>query len=92
MTDAIAKKVDFYKVNKYPRGDIRRSEPKKYVMVHKGFKTNFENVWFGQKGILNHLEHPEKMRKDYAYDTPRSEQDIEDEQNKLEAIYICGHR
>jgi len=95
ITDAITKKVDF----KYPPGDSRRSDkPKKYVKVHAGFKANFDAVWFGQKGILEHLLHPEMIRKDYAYDKPSTEQvdssgmPIENEQEELEAIYFCGHR
>jgi hypothetical protein len=42
--------------------------------VHTGFKVNFENLWFGQKGILEHLKHPEKIHKDYDYNKKLNDQ------------------
>jgi Lipase (class 3) len=81
LTDAVAKQCDFHE--NQPQGTR--------IRVHKGFKDNFDSVWFGQKGILAHLLAPEKMREDYDYSKDRANQLIPSEQAMLEAVYICGH-
>jgi hypothetical protein len=62
------------------------SKHSKYIQVHSGFKANFEKVWFGEKGILQHLLNPAMIGKDYKYDKSKL---MDNEQDELEAVYIC---
>ena len=88
ITDAIAKKTNFFPSS--------NDESSKNVQVHTGFKTNFEKVWLGQKGVLMHLLIPDMMNIEYDYSKlPGSSQQPpscrNNEQDLLEAIYITGH-
>jgi Lipase (class 3) len=60
------------------------------IMVHGGFLQNFSAVWYGNRGILEHLLHPYKMSKEYG-DYDGSDIDEKNGQNLLKEIYITGH-